>query len=231
MWLDTDDLRCGNIDAAMTDAIRQCDVVLVMVTRSYIEKVQAGASQGLRRENCALEWNCAYAAQKLMMPVVMEPSMLDTSQWPVGVVMAHLGRYLYVDASGNDWNTAASDLDRMLRAHSLVPTGVRETTSASMRLGPPVRLPEIGVPRPPRTASHAFRTPPSASASRRCSSDAVQEGMDDPEMPTPRQTGFCLPLRCSSRSRAAAGAFVGAGGNGSMSIVSRLRVGIMAAHA
>ncbi len=93
-WFDEDQMLLhmqGNTRNSFSQGIGGSAVVLICVTRRYMEKVSQEAGS-----NCKLEFE--YATQRrtdaLMMPVVMEESMTNTSQWD-GSLGLVLGRHLY----------------------------------------------------------------------------------------------------------------------------------------
>ena len=90
VWFDQDDLK-GNILSAMCSGMDASHVVLVFVTKAYIEKVQSGKeTDNVRRE-------FMYAAQtpEKLVPILFEPLSLPWSG-PVAMV---LGTHLYHDMS------------------------------------------------------------------------------------------------------------------------------------
>jgi hypothetical protein len=64
----------GNILQRMAEGIERSAVVLICVTRKYMEKVKVDGSN-----NCKLEFEYAYNKRTplCMLPVVMEESMTD----------------------------------------------------------------------------------------------------------------------------------------------------------
>jgi len=89
-WFD-DEQMLGNILAKMVKGIEGSAVILICVTRQYMKKV----AQDLDN-NCKFEFE--YALNKRttlsMLPIVMEESMADTSEWH-GILSMTLGRHLY----------------------------------------------------------------------------------------------------------------------------------------
>jgi len=100
-WFDEDDM-VGNIDASMADGIDRAQCIIVCLTEEYCIKVNHTARNPRVRDNCHKEWNYAHNRGKLMIPIIMEPYMLDPSKWPAGVVPLHLGTTLYLDASNDN---------------------------------------------------------------------------------------------------------------------------------
>ena len=96
-WFDEEKMTGGIVDK-MCKGIEKTKVVIVFITKRYLEKVN-GENAG---DNCKLEFNYA-SRQKTsskMVPVVMEKCMRNPNSW-TGSVGMHLGRELYVDMSGN----------------------------------------------------------------------------------------------------------------------------------
>lgn len=148
VWIDADDLLYGNVDVAMARGIDNSKVVLVCITREYINKVNYGLDQLDHRDNCAKEWCYAMTRKKIMLPVILEASMLNTTNWPPGVVPLHLGNCLYVDASGDNWSDVAKSLTTMLVALGVRPVG--------RRIRRPHRLPPL--PPAPGGCTHSERS-------------------------------------------------------------------------
>lgn len=118
VWFDEDHLVCGNIYSGMARGIDASDVVLVCLTKAYMDKVNDGLKSLRTIDNCACEWSYALARRKPVVALVMEPDMLDTRLWPSGPVSMHLASNIYVDASGDDWNDIASRVCSVLRSIS-----------------------------------------------------------------------------------------------------------------
>jgi hypothetical protein len=112
-WFDEDQMQ-GNIMNRMSQGISGSAVVLICVTRRYMEKVSQEAGN-----NCKLEFE--FATQRrtdaFMVPVVMENSMTDTSKWngSLGLV---LGRHLYhrltIDTN-NEFDKSVSEIAAAVR--------------------------------------------------------------------------------------------------------------------
>ena len=111
-WFDEYNM-VGNIDASMAAGIDNCECVIVCLTESYCLKINETARNPRKRDNCHKEWNYACNRDKYM---------LDTSQWPSGVVPLHLGSTLYLNASDDDvLDKCAEELNTMLLHYSLTP--------------------------------------------------------------------------------------------------------------
>ncbi len=89
-WFDEEQMQ-GNILNRTAEGISGSAVVLICVTRRYMEKVAEEASNSCK---CELEFANQRRTDVFMLPVVMEESMTDTWKWngSLGLV---LGRHLY----------------------------------------------------------------------------------------------------------------------------------------
>ena len=119
-WFDEEDMK-GNIDAAMAEGIDNADVVLVCLTETYCKKVNETAKNLRSRDNCLKEWTYANARNKLMIPIVMEPYLLDPTNWPAGIVSLYLGSTLYLDASKDDLDESVIFINKYLLKQGLQP--------------------------------------------------------------------------------------------------------------
>ena len=73
--------------------------------------------------NCLNEWTYSCTRNKLMIPIIMEPHMLDPKQWPAGIVPLYLGSTLYVDASYDRLiNNCILLLTKMLITYKIFPS-------------------------------------------------------------------------------------------------------------
>jgi len=97
-WFDNEQMR-GNILQSVTKGIEGSAVILICVTRRYMEKVKEDADN-----HCKFEFEYALTKRTTlnMLPIVMEASMTNTSYWD-GTLCMTLGRHLYYKL--------ASDLD------------------------------------------------------------------------------------------------------------------------
>ena len=116
-WFDDEQMQ-GNILQRMAEGIERSAVVLMCVSRKYMEKVNMGGSN-----NCKLEFEYAYKKRTplCMLPVVMEESMTNTVTW-VGVLGLLLGNHLYCKLTSDidaDFDCAvakiAESVDKMLQ--------------------------------------------------------------------------------------------------------------------
>jgi hypothetical protein len=119
-WFDEEDMG-GNIDAAMAEGIDHAEAILVCLTETYCKKVNETAKDPRKRDNCLKEWTYANTRNKLMIPVIMEPDLLNTNNWPPGIVSLYLGSTLYVNASNDDLNEPIESIEKFLSQATLYP--------------------------------------------------------------------------------------------------------------
>jgi hypothetical protein len=119
-WFDEEDMG-GNIDAAMAEGIENADAILVCLTETYCKKVNETAKNPRNRDNCLKEWTYANMRNKLLIPVIMEPCLLNTNNWPPGIVSLYLGSTLYINASNDDISEAVIFANSFLLKHGLQP--------------------------------------------------------------------------------------------------------------
>jgi len=133
-WFDDEQMR-GNYLLKMVEGIEGSAVILICVTRRYMEKVAEDADN-----NCKFEFE--YALNKRMtlnmLPIVMEDSMLDTSKWHGSLCMT-LGRHRYCKLTTND----DSDFDDAVDAIALrireSRERIRESREHQTRVAPEFR--------------------------------------------------------------------------------------------
>eukprot|EP00301_Raphidiophrys_heterophryoidea_P023096 c7082_g1_i2.p1 GENE.c7082_g1_i2~~c7082_g1_i2.p1 ORF type:complete len:260 (-),score=61.94 c7082_g1_i2:235-1014(-) len=112
-WLDSQDLVASplDIDTTIADGIDKATVVLVFLTRSYIDKCKMDYNN-----NCKAEFTYATNRNKYIVPIVFEPSLLSVSQW-TGPVGLRLGSALFIDMSSDSgMQTALTQLVARVKA-------------------------------------------------------------------------------------------------------------------
>ena len=124
-WVDEDNIF-GNVDVAMTNGIDAADVILICLTEEYFKKVNETANDPRRRDNCLKEWTYANARNKLMIPIIMEPDLLNISDWPPGIVTLYFGSTLYINASKNDFVDTIININKILFKYNIRPDRDRD---------------------------------------------------------------------------------------------------------
>ena len=113
-WID-DDCMGEDVDASMASGVDSSSTVLILLTHTYMEKVNLGAQSGCV-QNCHKEFIYAHAMSKRCVPVVFEPSLLAMDKWPSGVVKLYLASTLFIDGSGDDMELVAERILQRERA-------------------------------------------------------------------------------------------------------------------
>ena len=109
VWLDVTHLK-GCILTAMARGIDNADVVVVFVTRNYVEKVASGGpSDNVRREFTYAASHCPHK----LLPIRFDAQLPRTWGGPVGL---QLGSCMYTEALGTD-DRRASLILNALRQH------------------------------------------------------------------------------------------------------------------
>lgn len=134
-WFDEERLT-GDINKQMADGIDHSKMVVVFITKRYLEKV-AGAGPRGDDDNCRYEFNyaCNRKGVASMLAVVMEPECRDTNTWQ-GTVGGKLGSNLYVDAAGAGapLSDAVQRIATELRARGVMPLTERSSGSSKGQL-------------------------------------------------------------------------------------------------
>ena len=117
-WLDEYEIY-GNIDACMANGIENCECVLVFITESYCNKINEAAQNPNIRDNCYKEWNYANNRNKLMIPIIMEPCLLNTNYWPDGIINLYFGSTYYIDYSQDNIKNVVKNLTFLLNKYNI----------------------------------------------------------------------------------------------------------------
>ena len=118
IWIDEDNI-IGNIDAAMVNGIDGADVIIVCLTEEYCRKINKTANNPRERDNCLKEWTYANIRKKLMVPIIMESSLLNQMNWPPGIVSLYFGSTFYINASDNNLNDAVNNINKLLLKYKI----------------------------------------------------------------------------------------------------------------
>jgi len=106
-----DSERLIGVVERMVEGIDNTQVVLVFVTRRYMEKVGLGAGV---QDHCKKEFKYAVRqhSDAKMIPVIMEPEMKECSRW-TGPLAMELGGTLWVDLSDTVLNGNSEEFGRL----------------------------------------------------------------------------------------------------------------------
>ena len=110
----------GEINEKMAEGIDSSKVVVTFITQRYMEKVTGKGAAG-KDDNCKFEFDYSLRRKGVdfILPVVMEPSCRNTSQWP-GVVGGKLGGILYVDLNSDDEADFNSGMEHLISELKLI---------------------------------------------------------------------------------------------------------------
>ena len=113
-WFDEEKM-CGDVNDAMADGIKQSETMIIFITANYLTKVSGKGEKGLD-DNCRFEFKLGLSTLGVarMIPVIMEPSQTNDTQWP-GVVAGKLGGTLYVNLSDTSSSSQASGVEQIVR--------------------------------------------------------------------------------------------------------------------
>ena len=112
VWIDSNDLY-GNIDSSIMKGINNCKIVLVCLTKRYCDKINTCAINQLSNDNCYKEWNYSLFRQKIIIPVLMEPSMINIFLNGQGIIQMYLNSLMFIDFTNNfdnDFNILCKNL-------------------------------------------------------------------------------------------------------------------------
>lgn len=105
-WIDEKRMT-GDVDKKMAEAVEMSTVIVVFITRRYMEKIMVDG------DNCAKEFSHAARVRgpAMMVPVVMEQGMSDTKTWrgKLGLIM---GDILYVPMWEDDVSKGVNQLSQ-----------------------------------------------------------------------------------------------------------------------
>ena len=112
VWIDSNDLY-GNIDSSIMKGINNCKIVLVCLTRKYCDKINNCVVNQLTNDNCYKEWNYSLFKQKIIIPILMEPSMINHFLKNEGIIQMYLNSLMFIDFTNNfddDFNILCKNL-------------------------------------------------------------------------------------------------------------------------
>ena len=114
VWIDFNEMY-GNIDSSIMKGINNCKIVLVCLTKKYCDKINNCAINQLTNDNCYKEWNYSLFRQKIIIPILMEPCMINIFLQKEGIIQMYLNSLMYIDFTINledDFNMLCKYLRR-----------------------------------------------------------------------------------------------------------------------
>lgn len=120
IWIDEDDM-IGDIDYAMFSGIENSSIIMVCLSESYFKKISYASRNPHSRDNCYKEWTYSNAREKMMLPVIMEPSLKNIAKWPPSVISLYFASQLYIDCTNNDLHLNANNIVKYLKKLNFMP--------------------------------------------------------------------------------------------------------------
>lgn len=156
VWLDEDQLlRGGDIGVGMVNGIDRSDVVLIFLSEVYMKKVNTGDM----RDNVYKEFNYSVFTGKRIIPIVMDPPLLDLNNWPTGLSTMHLCNRLFVDGVSGSMMDVVMRIHHRLMCERMMPNSQKCFTTHTRRLLK--KRPSRPAPRlPPLILTRATNTMP-----------------------------------------------------------------------
>ena len=133
-WYDVEQME-GNVMQRMAEGIDNTCIVLVFVTKQYIEKVAGKGPKG-QNDSCSMEFNYAVNRGVKMLAIVHDKGCRNPKTWtgPVGLSMAS---NLYYD--NTDDEAFEDNMQRLLVViQGMIP---QHFSTVANKAGPPVRAP------------------------------------------------------------------------------------------
>ena len=96
-WFDEYDMG-RDIDNSIMNAIDNCKVFIVCLTEEYCNKINNAVKYNKINDNCYKEWNYAVNRNKIIIPVIMEPDVLNTFK-NGGILSMYLSSIIYINMS------------------------------------------------------------------------------------------------------------------------------------
>lgn len=96
VWIDSNEIY-GNIDSSIIKGINNCKIVLVCLTKRYCDKINNCATNQLSNDNCYKEWNYSLFKQKIIIPVLMEPCMINFFFNGEGIIQMYLNSMMFIN--------------------------------------------------------------------------------------------------------------------------------------
>lgn len=141
IWIDESNLL-GNVDASIANGIHNSSAVIIFLTREYCRKVNRAANCVARNDNCYNEFHYAIWSRKALIPVILDPSMKNPSDWSPGVIPMRLACDLYVDGCCHV-NEIARRLDERLKQMKFRPNYYHHNAKRRLTTSRPPPTPTI----------------------------------------------------------------------------------------
>ena len=112
VWFDDYDMQ-NSIDNSIMLSINNCKIFLVCLTEEYCNKINNSVTNNIISDNCFKEWNYALYKKKIVVPVLMEPNMINFLKNNDGIIQMYLNTLIYFDITHD--NYSMNDFDLMCK--------------------------------------------------------------------------------------------------------------------
>lgn len=120
VWIDEEQMF-GNIDKAIMEGIKNCDIVIFCLTDKYLKKINNAVYNNIPSDNCYKEWSYTLFSKKQIIPIVMESLVKNNFLKEHGVVQMYLSNILYIDFSKGFDGRNFLELSRNLLQYGISP--------------------------------------------------------------------------------------------------------------
>ena len=109
VWFDHYDMQ-RSIDNSIISSINNCTIFLVCLTSVYCNKINNAVYNNIISDNCFKEWNYALYKKKIIVPVIMEPKVLELLKCNDGAIQMYLNTLMYFDITHDNYKTNDFDI-------------------------------------------------------------------------------------------------------------------------
>ena len=117
VWFDEIDIK-GNIDNSIIKGINNSSIIIICLTKHYCNKINNAVLNNQPNDNCYKEWNYSLFKNRIMIPILMEPSMKEVFETTEGVIQMYLNNTLYIDMS-KDIDEKYKELEETLNYYGI----------------------------------------------------------------------------------------------------------------
>lgn len=119
VWFDHYDMN-DSIDKCIIKNIESCKIFIACLTEKYCDKINRGIIDKKINDNCFKEWNYALFKNKIIIPVLMEPKMMEIISTGQGPIQMYLNTLMYFDITTDNYEENDFKLlCRMFRKYSV----------------------------------------------------------------------------------------------------------------
>ena len=123
VWVDGD-YMFGNIDRCISNAIDDCHVFVILLSKAYQEKINHSTNEFFARDNCYKEFNYAISKNKPIITIVVDESMKNVSNW-TGIFSMRMYGFIFLDGTTDSF---VSSFSFTLAQYNITPTTRKRRT-------------------------------------------------------------------------------------------------------